>query len=121
MGVPYVYVSFVTRTATDPGARNFSYIQVLNTDWTTGWTSSGGSTSAVPASYFSNANNVSWGTAGTVVTASASYTWAHVAPARGDAWEELGVWVSSASATDPVEYSQWVAGSSGHWGWIQLP
>ena len=134
MATPFAYVSLVTTGATsEGGARNFSYLRVLNTDILTG--GGGGTTitsvisslvtsliSASVTNYtFQNANNVSFGTAGSIVTASASYTWAHVAPARSSALAEMGMYAASVSPSNPCQYSEWVAGSNGYWAWIQLP
>ena len=120
MATPFAYVSLVTTGATsEGGARNFSYLRVLNTDIFTGGTAT--ATATAPSFTLANSNNVSFTTIGSSVVASASYTWAHVAPARSAAWEELGVYVASGSPTNPCQYSQWVGGSSGFWGWIELP
>jgi hypothetical protein len=73
----------------------------------------------VGGSSFANANNVTFGSAGTVVTASASY--AHVAPPATSAWSEMGAWVGTGSPGAGVQYSQWLAGSTGYWMWVKIP
>lgn len=133
MPVPYANVSLITTGTGEGGARNFSYLRVLNPDVFGGGTNITSiitsvissvvtSISGVPGAVhtFSNANNVSFGTAGMYVTATASY--GHVAPAGSVAWSEMGVWVAIGSPTNPCQYSQWVANTNaGYWGWIQLP
>lgn len=41
--------------------------------------------------------------------------------ARGVAWMQLGVAVSSGPPVNPCVYSDWLAGSNGVWGWVVLP
>jgi hypothetical protein len=94
-------------------AGDFANVYFLNPPSTAGGTATG--TNFV----LSNANNVSFGTSGSTVTASASY--AHVAAPRASAWSELGVWVGSTSPVTGVVYSNWVAGSSGYFMWVRIP
>jgi hypothetical protein len=40
---------------------------------------------------------------------------------RSDVWSLQGVVVQSSTPSAGIEYSQWLAGSTGYWGWIQIP
>lgn len=87
-----------------------------------------GGTGGAAASLFSNANGVSWGTSGTVVTATVATNYAaavHTHPYavtdRSAFWAQGGIAVSTAAPSPEAQYSDWVAGSSGYWGWIQIP
>ena len=132
MPVPFVNVSLLTSGASaEGGARNFSYLRVLNTDVLGG---GGGATTVgstitsfvssmvtslisqnVTNYTFQNSNNVSFGTNGSYVTATAG------PQARSAAWAVMGVYVASASPTNPCVYSDWLSGSNGYFGWLQLP
>jgi hypothetical protein len=48
-------------------------------------------------------------------------TYSHVAAARSQAWDELGVHVGTTSPGPGVVYSDWLAGSSGYWMWVRIP
>ena len=43
------------------------------------------------------------------------------ATARSNWWNMGGVYVAAGPPVDPIQYSQWVAGSTGHWAWIRTP
>jgi hypothetical protein len=132
--VPYANVSLVTSGDTaHGGARNFSYLRVLNTDVLHG----GGTTytsviSSIVTSIlsqsvtnytFQNANNVSFGTAKTTIgTATSMAVTATAGPvARSAIWAAQGVYVASVSPSNPCVYSDWLSGSSGYFGWLVLP
>jgi hypothetical protein len=40
---------------------------------------------------------------------------------RSNAWSLLGVYVSSVSPTNPIVYTDWLAGSTGYFGWLSIP
>jgi hypothetical protein len=40
---------------------------------------------------------------------------------RSNAWSLLGVAVQSDDPGAGVQYSQWLAGSAGYWGWYRIP
>jgi hypothetical protein len=40
---------------------------------------------------------------------------------RSDVWSLQGVVIQSSTPGAGVQYSQWLAGSTGYWGWIQIP
>jgi hypothetical protein len=40
---------------------------------------------------------------------------------RSNAWSLIGVYVSSVSPTNPIVYSDWLAGSIGYFGWLSIP
>lgn len=40
---------------------------------------------------------------------------------RSTMWSKLGIAVSALPPASGITYSQWLAGVSGHWGWILLP
>ena len=99
-------------------AGEFAYVSFLNPPGTAGGTVT---TTAAPGTiyFFANANNVIFGTSGSTVTASASYS--HVAADRAQAWSELGAFVGTTSPGPGVVYSDWLAGSAGYWMWIRIP
>jgi len=40
---------------------------------------------------------------------------------RSNVWSLQGVIVQSSTPSAGIEYSQWLAGSTGYWGWLQIP
>jgi hypothetical protein len=40
---------------------------------------------------------------------------------RSNAWSLMGVAVQSDDPGAGVQYSQWLAGSNGYWGWYRIP
>ena len=40
---------------------------------------------------------------------------------RSNVWSLQGVIVQSSTPGAGIEYSQWLAGSTGYWGWLQIP
>jgi hypothetical protein len=89
----------------------------------------GGTGTGGAASLFSNSNGVSWGTAGTVVTATvrtdyASSTHTHgqyLATDRAGVWSNLGVSLGTTATIAGVQYTDWVAGTPGYFMWIRIP
>lgn len=111
-----------------PQAGHFANVSLLNytgggTAGSTVTVTSGGSTYStvvtIGASVFANSNNVSFGTNGSIVTATASFP--TVTTARSDAFSNMGIWCGSASPGPGVQYSQWLAGSPGYFMWLMIP
>jgi hypothetical protein len=89
----------------------------------------GGTGTAGAAFLFSDSNGVSWGTAGSVVTATvrtdyASSTHTHgqyLATDRAGVWSNLGVSLGTTATIAGVQYTDWVAGTPGYFMWIRIP
>lgn len=66
---------------------------------------------------FADSGGVSWstGSQGIYVGSLSQYV-----SARSNAWNLLGVYVSSNSPSNPVYYTDWIAGSAGYWAWVSL-
>jgi hypothetical protein len=95
-------------------AGEFAYVSFLNPPSTAaGTVTTTGSTA--PAYVLANANNVSFGTSGSTVTATAG------PQPRSAAWSVLGAWMGSASPGPGIQYSQWTAGSPGYFMWVNIP
>ena len=94
-------------------AGEFAYVSFLNPPSTSGGTvtTTGGGTSFILA----NANNVSFGTTGSTVTATAG------PQPRATAWGVLGAFLGTASPGPGIQYSEWLAGSSGYFMWVNIP
>lgn len=103
-------------TAIQGGAGEFGYIHFLNIQPPG---SSGGA-----ASFFSNAGGVSFGTAGSVVTATVVTDYAP--SSHTHTWDPVvewyrGVAVSASPPSPEIQYSDWTTARTGYWGWVSLP
>lgn len=107
---------FTSTVATTGVGADFAYVQFINPPAAAGATASGGAA----ASYFQNANNVSFGTAGSVVTATASFAGTFTTY-RSNAWSNMGVWVGTGSPGSGIVYSDWSGGAAGYWLWLRIP
>jgi hypothetical protein len=65
---------------------------------------------------------VAGGGGGTGSGGTTSYTSIYsITTHRSNAWSLMGVAVQSDDPGAGVQYSQWVAGSNGYWGWYRIP
>jgi hypothetical protein len=84
----------------------------------------GTGTGGAAASLFSDANGVSWGTAGSVVTATVATNYA--AASHTHTWDPVvewyrGVAVSASPPSPEIQYSDWTTARTGYWAWISIP
>jgi hypothetical protein len=103
-------------SAIQGGAGDFGYVHFLNLPVL------GGGSAA--ASFFSDGGGVSWGTAGSVVTATVKTDYA--ASTHTHTWSPAvewyrGVAVSASPPSPEIQYSDWTTAGTGYWGWISIP
>lgn len=98
----------------------------------------GATATGTAAFALANSNGVSWGTSGSVVTATVATNYAasvhthdyaatththsqYLVSDRSAVWADLGVSLGTTATIAGVQYTDWVAGTPGYFMWIRIP